>query len=172
MAFRLFFKKIFQSTRTDQIVLQKFNKNLQSWNVLGPARHIRTFNVMSEVNCVLLGRRLRFEILRYIQIFEVISKVFCLLLRRMRRFENNVLYPNFWRYIRKKITFYDGGGRGSNLIRFDVSFPCKIEKSTLYLTFWRYSRSDWSFWWEKKTSFFNPKGSLPLFFFGTVKLRI
>ena len=39
-----------------------------------PARYIRTFDVISEVNCVFLRRKRRFEKLRYIRILTLFPK--------------------------------------------------------------------------------------------------
>ena len=93
-------------------VLRFFKKNCQistscllSWCLekellFAPARFIRTFNVINEVNCVLLRGNECSKILRYIRTFDVISvvctiQVDCVLLRRKRRIENIALYQNF-----------------------------------------------------------------------------
>ena len=61
---------------------------------------------------------------RYMRTIDVISEVNCILLRSKRRFEFIALYPNFWRYIRtvSRFTNEEAGVQKSALLFVPAGF--------------------------------------------------
>ena len=111
-----------------------------------------------------LEKELLFVPARFIPTFNVIYEVNCVLLKGKQKFDNIAQFPNFWRYIRTMLRFHFYGGGDSkkcalkcpstlypNFWRYIwsklyfIEEEAEVRKYGVIKEFWRYTRSELRF---------------------------